>query len=193
MALTRRQPFFSVKDYLKYERIAPERHEFLDGNVYAMPGENARHSTICFNLYAITGNHLRDKSCRGFSPMMKVATSNQGLYSYPDLAIVCGAPEFYDENCDVLLNPTVIFEVLSPATECFDRVEKFLHYTNYIESLRDYILISQDQPLIEHYAKQSKNIWHKSEIEGFNEVFYLPTTQCKISLAELYDLVEFFL
>jgi Uma2 family endonuclease len=105
---------------------------------------------------------------------------------------VCGAPEFYDENEDVLLNPTVIFEVLSPATECFDRVEKFLHYTNYIESLRDYVLISQDQPMIEHYAKQSNKVWHKAETEGFDAVFFLPTTQFKISLAELYDLVEFF-
>jgi Uma2 family endonuclease len=192
MAFTRGQSFFSVKSYLEYERVAPERHEFLDGNVYAMPGENARHSTICFNLYAIAGNALRGKSCRGFSPTMKVATENQGLYSYPDLAIVCGAPEFYDENEDVLLNPTVIFEVLSPATECFDRVEKFLHYTNYIESLRDYVLISQDQPMIEHYAKQSNKVWHKAETEGFDAVFFLPTTQFKISLAELYDLVEFF-
>ncbi len=191
MALTQRQTFFSVRDYLQYERVAPERHEFFDGNVYAMAGENARHSTICFNLYALTGNNLRGKNCRGFSPNMKVATGNQGLYSYPDLTIVCGKPEFYDENQDVLLNPTVIYEVLSPATECFDRVEKFLHYTNYIETLRDYVLISQEQSLIEHYAKQTNGNWQKSEVEGLNAVFYLPTIECKISLAELYDLVEF--
>lgn len=191
MASTQRESFFSVKDYLQYERIAPERHEFLDGNVYAMAGENARHSTICFNLYAITGNHLRGKNCRGFPPNMKVATGNQGLYSYPDLTIVCGQPEFYDDKCDVLLNPLVIYEVLSPATECFDRVEKFLHYTNYIETLRDYVLISQDHPLIEHYAKQANGNWHKTEIEGLNATFYLPAIECRISLAELYDLVEF--
>lgn len=191
MALARRHPVFSVRDYLEYERIAPERHEFLDGNVYTMAGENSHHSTICFNLYAITGNGLRGKSCRGFSPNMKVGTNNQGLYAYPDLTIVCGQPEFYDEKEDVLLNPIVIYEVLSPSTECYDRVEKFLHYTNYIESLQDCVLISQDQPLIEHYAKQSNGIWQKSETEGLNSIFYLPTIGCEIALVELYDLVEF--
>ncbi len=191
MASTQRYPVFSVKDYLEYERTASERHEFLDGSVYSMAVEGAKHSTICFNLYAITGNRLRDKRCRGFSPNMKVATNNQGLYAYPDLAVVCGKSEFYDEKCDVLLNPTVIYEILSPATECYDRVEKFLLYTNFIATLQDYVLILQDHPLIEHYSKQANGSWHKSEIEGINSVFQIQSIECEISLAELYDLVEF--
>lgn len=193
MASAQTNPVFSIKDYLEYDRIAPERHELLGGKIYPMVSENVRHSTICFNLYAITGNGLRGKNCRGFAPTMKIATNNQRLYAYPDLAIVCGKPEFYDEKGDVLLNPTIIFEVLSPSTEIYDRVEKFLLYTNFIESLKDYILVSQDQPLIEHYSKQSTGNWHRSEVEGINSVFYLPTVECEIALAELYDLVEFFL
>ncbi len=191
MALAQRHPIFSVKDYLEYERNAPERHEFLDGNVYAMAGESPRHNTICFNLYGIVGNQLRGKRCRGFSPNMKVATNKKGLFSYPDLAIVCGQPKYHDKKGDVLLNPTVIFEVLSPSTEQYDRGEKFLRYINGIESLTDYILISQNKPAIEHFQKQSNNEWEKTEIEGIEGVLKIDSIECEIVLSELYDLIEF--
>lgn len=191
MALAQRHPIFSVKDYLEYERNAPERHEFLDGNVYAMAGESPRHSTICFNLYTIIGNQLRGKRCRGFSPNMKVATNKKGLFSYPDLAIVCGQPKYHDKKGDILLNPTVIFEVLSPSTEQYDRGEKFLRYINGIESLTDYILISQNNPAIEHFRKQSNNEWEKTEIEGIESVLKIDSIECEIVLSELYDLIEF--
>lgn len=191
MALAKRHPIFSVKDYLDFERYTPEKHEFLDGSVYAMAGESPRHSTICYNLYGVTHNQLRGKQCRGFSPNMKVATNDKGLYSYPDLAVVCGKPLYHDEKGDVLLNPTVIFEVLSPSTESYDRGEKFLRYTNFIETLRDYVLISQDEPLIEHYTKQENGGWEKTEIEGLDSVLKLASIECEIPLNELYDLVEF--
>lgn len=191
MALAQRHPIFTVADYLDYERNAPERHEFLDGNVYAMAGESPRHSTICFNLYSIIGNQLRGKRCRGYSPNMKVATNEKGLYSYPDLAIVCGQPKYHDKKGDVLINPTVIFEVLSPSTESYDRGEKFLRYVNGIESLTNYILISQNRSAIEHFQKQSSGEWEKSEIEGIESVLKIDSIECEIPLTELYDLVEF--
>lgn len=191
MALAQKHPIFTVADYLDYERNAPERHEFLDGNVYAMAGESPRHSTICYNLYGITQNQLRGKRCRGFSPNMKVATNEKGLYSYPDLAIVCSQPKYHDKKGDVLTNPTVIFEVLSPSTESYDRGEKFLRYVNGIKSLTDYILISQNNPTIEHFQKQSSSEWKKTEIEGIESVLKIASIECEISLTELYDLVEF--
>ncbi len=191
MALAKAHPIFSVENYLDFERVQAERHEFLDGNVYAMAGESPSHSTICFNLYGITHNQLRGKQCRGFSPNMKVATNEKGLYSYPDLAIVCGKPIFHDEKSDVLMNPTVIFEVLSPSTENYDRGEKFLRYTNFIETLEDYILISQNKPLVEHYVKQKNGGWKKNEIEGLDAVLRLDSIECEISLANLYDLLVF--
>jgi len=191
MALAKAHPIFSVENYLDFERVQAERHEFLDGNVYAMAGESPSHSTICFNLYGITHNQLRGKQCRGFSPNMKVATNEKGLYSYPDLAIVCGKPIFHDEKGDVLMNPTVIFEVLSPSTENYDRGEKFLRYTNFIETLEDYILISQNKPSVEHYVKQKNGGWEKNEIEGLDAVLRLDSIECEISLANLYDLLVF--
>ena len=189
LALVQTHPVFSGEEYLKFERFAQERHEFLDGSVYAMAGESRKHSTICFNLYGITGLQLRGKRCRGFSPNMKVATNEAGLFSYPDLIIVCGEPLPYDEVGDVVTNPTVIFEVLSPSTENYDRGQKFLRYTNYIDSLEYYVLISQKKPMIEHYSKKSG--WNKSDIEGLESVLKLESVECEIILSELYDLVEF--
>lgn len=184
-------PVFSDEDYLEFERFAQEKHEFLDGSVYAMAGESLAHSTICFNLNTIVGLQLRGKRCRGFSPNMKVATNEAGLFSYPDLMIVCGKPVKYDDKGDVLTNPSVIFEVLSRSTENYDRGEKFLRYTNYIETLEDYVLISQDKPLIEHYSKQDNSGWGKTEMEGLDAVLKLDSVECEIALVELYDLVEF--
>ena len=191
LALVQAYPVFSDTDYLKFERFAGDRHEFLDGSVYAMAGESRRHSTICFNLHGLIYNQLRGKTCSGFSPNMKVTTSEAGLFSYPDLIIVCGEPLPLDEKGDVVTNPTVIFELLSPSTEKYDRGEKFLRYTNYIETLQDYVLIAQDRPLIEHYSKQDNSAWTKTEIEGLDAVLKLPSVSCEIPLTELYDLIDF--
>lgn len=190
-AASRTHPVFTEKDYLNFERFATEKHEFLDGSVYAMAGESPRHSTICFNLYGIVHNQLRGKRCRGFSPNMKVATNEKGLFSYPDLAVVCGQPIFHDEKGDVLTNPAAIFEVLSPSTANYDRGEKFLRYTNNIETLTDYVLIAQDEPHVEHYRKQENGGWEKYEIEGADAVLKLNSIECEISFGELYELVEF--
>ncbi len=184
-------PVFSEEKYLDFERFAHERHEFLDGNVFAMAGESPNHSTICFNLYTSLGQQLRGSKCRGFSPNMKVATNESGLFSYPDLAVICGIPQYFDEKKDVLTNPVVIFEVLSPSTEHYDRGEKFLRYTNYIESLRDYVLISQSKILVEHYSKQPNSAWSKSELTDLDAELFLPSISCEIKLAELYELIDF--
>ena len=191
MALAKTYPIFSVENYLDFERIQLDRHEFLDGSVYAMAGESPNHSTICFNLNGIVHGQLRGKKCRGFSPNMKIATNEKGLYSYPDLAVICGQPTFHDNTKDVITNPTVIVEVLSPSTENYDRGEKFLRYTNQIETLQNYILISQDKPLIEIFSRQQNGGWEKTEIKGIENVFEIDSIECEISLSELYDLVEF--
>lgn len=191
MALAQKHPVFTVENYLDYEREAGERHEFLDGSVYAVAGASPRHSTICYNLYGITYAKLRGGGCRGYSPNMKIATNANGLFSYPDLAIVCGAPRYHDRKGDVLLDPSVIFEVLSPSTENYDRSEKLLRYTNGIESLTDYILIAQNAPAVEHFFKQADGSWTKMEVAGINSSFYLPTIDAEIALAELYENVVF--
>src|SRR4051812_11409597 len=172
MSLPLSLPVLSVREYLDMERQSEFRHEFLDGFVYAMAGESIAHSTICFNLAGIIHPQLVDTPCRGFSPNMKVRASEKvhanekGLYAYPDLMVVCGEPLFLDAQTDVLLNPTVIVEVLSPSTAAYDRSEKFERYRTHVETLQDYVLVSQDRPHVEHHRRQPDGTWARSEVSG---------------------------
>lgn len=184
-------PVFTPEEYLSLERSSEIRHEYLDGSVYAMAGESPEHSTICFNLAVVVGSQLRDKPCRGFSPNMKVRTDPRGLFAYPDLMVVCGEPVFHDERRDILANPTVIFEVLSPSTEAYDRSEKFLRYRTQIATLQDYVLVAQDQPRVEQLSRQSDGTWLRSEVDGQTGVLSLPSIDCQIALREVYDRIVF--
>jgi Uma2 family endonuclease len=179
-------PAITPEQYLELERASEIRHEFLDGLVYAMAGETPDHSTICFNLATIIGSQIRDKPCRGFSPNMKVRAGVGGLYAYPDLMIVCGEARFHDQHGDVLLNPKVIFEVLSTSTEKYDRGEKFRRYRTQIETLEDYVLVSQDQMRIEHHHCESDGTWSSSEAVGPEDALVLTSIDCQIPLAEVY-------
>ncbi len=184
-------PVFTPKEYLSLERFSEIRHEYLDGFVYAMVGESPDHSTICFNLATVIGSQLRGSPCRGFSPNMKVRTGEKGLYAYPDLAVVCGEPVFHDENHDVLVNPTAIFEVLSPSTEAHDRGEKFLRYHTQIDTLQDYVLVSQNQPRIEHFSRLPNGTWLYTEVSGAKGFFSLHSIACEFPLADVYDRIDF--
>src|SRR5712692_5958073 len=150
---------FTAEEYLALERPSEIRHEYLDGTVYAMAGESPEHSLICFNLGGIMHAQLKGKPCRGFSPNMKVRTDRSGLFAYPDLMVVCGQPLYHDGHRDVLVNPTVIFEVLSRSTAGYDRGEKSLRYRTHIVSLKDFVLLSQDKPHVEYYARQQDGTW----------------------------------
>lgn len=180
-------PVLTGEQYLEIERFSEIRHEYLDGLVYAMAGESPDHSTICYNLNGITHAQLRNKPCRGFSPNMKVRAGLGGLYAYPDLMIVCGEAKFHDKHGDVLLNPIVIFEVLSPSTEKYDRGEKFRRYSTQIESLQDYVMVSQDQARIEHHHRQTDGMWTATEVKGLDEGLVLSSIDCRIPLAEVYQ------
>jgi Uma2 family endonuclease len=191
MALPHTLPFFTPEEYLSLERNSEIRHEYLDGSVYAMAGESPEHSTICFNLAGSLHFQLRETPCRGFSPNMKVRANKSGLYAYPDLMIVCGEPSFHDERRDVITNPVVIFEVLSPSTEAYDRGEKSLRYRTEIETLQDYVLVAQDRPGMEHFSRQPDGSWLSSEVNGLAETLSLSSIDCRIALSEVYSRIDF--
>jgi Uma2 family endonuclease len=182
---------FTPEEYLTLERQSEIRHEFLDGCVYAMAGETVPHSTICFNLAVAVGSQIRGTRCRGFSPNMKVCAGEAGLYAYPDLMIVCGEPVFRDDKTDVLTNPTVIFEVLSPSTEAYDRGEKFSRYRTQIETLSDYILVAQDEPRVERHTRQSDGTWSREEVVGLDATLALASIGCELPLSEIYNRINF--
>ena len=183
-------PALTPEQYLDLERASEMRHEFLDGLMYAMAGESPDHSRICYNLTGITHAQLQGKSCEGFSPNMKVRAGFGELYAYPDLMIVCGEAKFHDEHRDVLLNPTVIFEVLSPSTEKYDRGEKFRRYRTEIDSLQDYVLVSQDKMMIEHHNREGDGTWSFKAISGPDAAFTLNSIECQIPLNEVYRNTE---
>jgi Uma2 family endonuclease len=199
MGLAQPQPTHTVEEYLALERQSEERHQYLDGQIYAMAGESLEHSTICFNLATTLGVQLRGKDCRGLSPNIKIYSdppikeqrTTKGMFSYADVTVVCGEPLFHDEHRDVLLNPAVIIEVLSPTTEAFDRGEKFLRYRTHIETMTDYVLVSQFRPLIEHFLRQAGGQWLYSSVGELESSLYLASIDCRLRLSEVYDRITF--
>ncbi len=179
------------EDYLTFEREADTRHEFLDGEIYQMAGESLPHSRICVNLSGEVRQQLKGKRCEALSPNMKVRTSSASLFAYPDLTIVCGEPLFHDRKKDVLTNPQVIFEVLSPSTAEYDRTTKFQKYRMGNETLTDYILVSQDKPFIEHFTKQGNGNWLYQSYGAIEDKLKIETIDCELSLREIYDRVKF--
>ena len=200
MSLPKSEPLCSEEEYLALERKAEERHEYLDGQIYAMAGESLNHGDICVNLVGQLYGQLRGGPCRALSKGMKVRSGPiprsgytvKGMYSYPDLVIVCGEPVFHDEFRDVLLNPKVIIEVLSPSTEAFDRGEKFLRYRTYLESLTDYLVVAQNYTLIEHFTRQPGGQWliAMSAVD-LAESVVIPSIDCVLRLNDVYDRILF--
>ncbi|HVF44693.1 MAG TPA: Uma2 family endonuclease [Pyrinomonadaceae bacterium] len=190
MSLPRTLSVFTAEQYLGLERHTETRHEFLDGTVYAMSGASRAHSHICYNLAGITHRQLSGTSCTGYSSDMKVRSGDATLYAYPDLTIFCGEPLVQDDHGDVLLNPVVIFEVLSRSTEAYDRGEKFERYKT-IETLTDYVLVSQDRARLEHFSRRPDGTWSPSEVSGLDASLDLASINCRLPLAEVYDRVEF--
>src|SRR2546427_3011686 len=197
LAPTRQPCRFPIEEYLAFERASDERHEYLDGVVYAMAGESPDHGRICMNLAATLVPQLRGSACEAFSKDMKVCCSpyhahtREGLYAYPDLVVVCGAMQFHGQAQDVLVNPTVILEVLSPSTEAFDRGEKFRRYRAWLPTLTDYVLVTQDSPLIDHYHRQEDGTWVLRALEGLQTHMHLGTIGCTVPLADVYERIAF--
>lgn len=143
---------WTPEQYVAWERLQPTRHEYRDGKIFDMAGATPEHNDIVANLVGELRNGLRDKPCRVRSSEQQVHIPATGLYTYPDALIVCGQPEYTDESRMTLLNPLVIFEVLSDSTESYDRGKKFRHYRS-IPQLRDYVLVAQDTVWVEHYVR----------------------------------------
>ena len=145
-------------EYLEAERTATERHEFLQGRCWAMSGGTLPHMRLQRNLVSLLGAALRGRPCEVITADLRIKSELTGLYTYPDASVVCGPMRFLDARQDTLLNPTVIFEVLSDSTEAYDRGEKFDHYRR-IPSITDYLLVSQHKVQIEHFRRQPDGGW----------------------------------
>ena len=184
------QGLLSREEYLALERRGEEKHEHLAGELVAMVGASFRHNLIQTRVLASLYQQLRGRPCEVTPSDLRVTVGALGIYTYPDVTVVCGEPQFEDAEQDTLLNPTVLIEILSPSTESYDRGKKFQPY-RLIPTFREYLLIAQDQPLIEHYVRQAHNRWLLATFEQLGDVIALDAIGCTLALADVYDGIVF--
>ena len=176
----------TAEEYLRLERLAETKSEYFDGEIFPMPGVTREHNLINGNLVFELKSQLGGRPCEVYFCEMRVKTPASGSYAYPDIAALCGEPAFEDERRDTLLNPQLIIEVLSESTERHDRGRKLRHYRS-IEGLREYVLISQTECLIERYARQQSGEWAYSDTTDPAGVLDLTSIACRLTVARIYD------
>lgn len=183
------QTFITPEHYLELERHAEGKSEYFSGRMFAMSGGSDAHSLIGGNVHALLWSKLRRGACLTFNSDMKVLVNATGLYTYPDVSVVCGEVRYADGHRDMIENPLVLVEVLSPTTEAYDRGEKFVHYQG-LASLTDYLIVSQVTMRVEQYVRQSDDQWLLSVHSGPEASVTLASIGCELLLAEVYERVE---
>jgi len=184
--------YVTVDEYFRLSDEAEHKLEYLDGEIIAMSGVSPSHGTITANFMRILGNHLVPRLCLIFSGEVRVKLNNRA-YVYPDVTVVYGEPQYYRHNCDtvqILENPTIVIEVLSPSTEQVDRGRKSMYYRR-VPSLQEYMLVSQDEPHIEHYVRQTDGTWTFSEVFGLEGELYLSSIEYPLIVRDVYLKVQF--
>jgi Uma2 family endonuclease len=178
------------QEYLELDRKSEIRNEYFDGQMFAMSGATREHIKIVANITMELGSQFLDRPCELYPTEMRTKVSETGLYTYPDIAAVCVEPLFEDDHFDTLLNPQLIIEVLSDSTESYDRGRKFAQYRN-IDSLREYVLVSQDECRIERFSRQDDGTWLYIETTDPQGSLELQSVTCRLSVARVYHKVDF--
>ncbi|HEX2187477.1 MAG TPA: Uma2 family endonuclease [Longimicrobiaceae bacterium] len=181
-------PGLTPEEYLVRERAAAYKSEYVGGEVRAMTGASRKHNLVTLNVASSLTGQLRGRPCETYVSDMRVKVSRTGSYLYPDVVVACGGPELEDEQADTLLNPTVVFEVLSPSTADYDHNRKWELYRR-LPSLQDYLLVSQDEPRVERYTRRPEGLWLFSETSGLDGVLRLDSIGCTLALRDVYERV----
>lgn len=181
---------YSLDDYRSREAAAEERHEYRNGDIVEMPGGSANHSAIALNIAAFLLFALRDADCWVYGSDLRVWIPDVQRGTYPDVMVTDGAPMVNGDRDDEVLNPALIVEVLSPSTEAYDRGDKFQAYRT-IPTLRNYLLISQDRPWVEHYEKMDGNRWTFIDYTDIDSAIAIQQPTLEIPLKEIYRRIEF--
>ena len=182
-------PHHSPADYLAFDRQSDTRHEYFDGVIYAMAGGSYNHVTVTNNFSRILGNLLLDRDCNVTSSDARVQVAATGPFFYPDVVVVCGAPQFADDHSYAVTNPVLLVEVLSPSTETFDRTTKFEQYRR-LESLREYVLVSQTEARVQSFCRQADETWKQVEAAGLKAVYQSRSLSVSAVLSDIYRKVS---
>lgn len=178
-------------EYLEFERKSEIKHEYFDGETFAMSGAKRNHNKVSTNLSGLIWQHLKGKNCESYSSNMRVFVPQTGLYTYPDIVVVGSEPKCQNNVSDTLLNPVLLAEIFSDVTEGQDRGKKFQHYRS-IESLQEYVLVSGGEARIEKHVKSGDGFWIFSGAAGLDSEIEFSSIECRIALREVYDKVDFF-
>ncbi len=182
--------YFTVEEYLEFERNSSEKHEYYQGEIFAMSGASFIHNKIFANFFGELSSRLKGKTCQPFGSDLRTSVQVGNLFAYPDMSVICGNPDFTDDKFDTVKNPTVIIEILSPSTRNYDLGGKFLLYKQ-IESLKEYILVDSESIKVIKYSKNDDNSWLMTEINSLDEYLKLNSIQLELQLVDIYDNVKF--
>lgn len=182
--------YLTSDQYLAIERDAEYKSEYYNGEMFAMAGASEQHNLIAVNVAGELRSQLKGRPCKTYGSDMRVKVQSSGLYTYPDIVVVCGEAWFDDDHRDTSANPTVLVEILSKSAEAYDRGERFAQYRR-LESLKEYLLIAQDRYRIEHFVRQEHGQWLMSEASDHESVPHLSSIDCTLALTEVYDKVAF--
>ena len=186
--LTQAERNYTAEDYLRAERASATKNEYSNGKILAVAGSNRAHSLIASNFTIAVGSRLHGQKNELYAGNMRVQI-NTNRFAYPDVVIVNGKPAFADGNADILLNPAIVVEIFSTRTNTQDKTEKLESYLA-MDSIREYLLIKEDEMRVEHYAKQNPKQWIYRIYNDKDEIVALDSVGCKVSLTEIYSQVH---
>lgn len=182
---------YTLEEYLALELASEEKYEFWNGEVFCMGGASLAHNRIARNIGTLVDTELRARGCQSFPADLRVKVPAYPPYRYPDLTALCGQPDIEQmSGLDVLINPALIIEVLSPSTEAFDRGDKFTYYKS-IASFSEYILIAQHRPHVSQFVRQENGVWTFMEFNDLTESVRCASVPCVLALSEIYRDVVF--
>jgi len=182
--------YITPEEYLEQERKAETRSEYFQGEVFAIAGASRRHGRIVSNLVAELSRQLNNRDCNVYSNDLRLAVSQAGLYAYPDVMVVCGEEQVADRHDDMLLNPTLLIEVLSKSTKNYDRGQKFESYRK-LASLREYLTVAQDKIQVEQWMRQPDDRWMLKEYFESDARIALLSTGVELQLSDIYRKIDF--
>jgi Uma2 family endonuclease len=182
--------YISQEEYLEMERASLEKHEYYQGEIFAMSGASLKHNDVFSNLFGEIQGKLKGKNCRPYGSDLRIHVPKNSLYTYPDISIICDKADLTDDKFDTATNPTVIIELLSQSTRNCDKLEKFSLYRD-IDSLKEYILVDTQKIHIENYVRNADNTWQLTDYNAISDNLIITAVNISVSIADIYSGLSF--
>ncbi len=182
--------YISQEEYLEMERAALEKHEYYQGEIFAMSGASLKHNEVFSNLFGEIQGKLKGKNCKPYGSDLRIHVPKNSLYTYPDITIICDKADLTDDKFDTATNPAVIVELLSKSTRNYDRFEKFSLYRD-IASLKEYILVDTQKIHIENYVRNADNTWQLTDYNAISDNLFIASVNITVSIADIYAGLSF--